>query len=142
MAGIDDTHGQPGFHRVVQKNSMNGLPHCIVATERKAHVGNAARDMRVRQLFLYIGACVDVILAVKIVFFDAGRNSKDVRVKDDVFRRKPYDVNQKVIGTFADVLFSLQIIGLPILVESHDNDGGTVVQANIRLFNEWFFALL
>ncbi len=98
--------------------------------------------MCVRQFFLYIDARIDVILAVKVVFFDAGRYSKDVRVKDDVFRGKPYDVNQKVIGTFADVLFTLQIIGLPILVESHDNDGGTVIQANIRLFNEWFFALL
>ena len=75
------------------------------------------------------------------MFLDTGGNSKDVGVKDDVFRWKAYDVNQKVIGTFADILFSLQVIGLPIFVESHDNDGSTVVQTNVCLFNKWFFAL-
>ena len=44
-AGVDDAHVHARLDRVVQEHGVDRLAHRVVAAEREAHVGDAARDL-------------------------------------------------------------------------------------------------
>ena len=88
LPGIDDAHVHAGLDGVIQEHRMHRLAHRLVAAERERQVGDAAGDMRVRQVLADPARRLDEIDAVIVVLFEAGRDRKDVRIEDDVFRRE------------------------------------------------------
>src|SRR5207237_1187414 len=69
---------------------------------------------------------LDEVDAVVVVLLDAGGDREDVRVEDDVFRREADFLGQDAIGSRTDSGLALERVGLPLLVERHDDDGGAV----------------
>jgi len=76
------------------------------------------------------------------MLFHARADRQNIRVKNDVFRRKPGLLCEQLVGTFADCDFIVAIDRLPLFVESHDNNGRTVFADCSRLIQELFFAFL
>jgi hypothetical protein len=60
----------------------------LVAAERERQVGDAARDVGVRQVLPDPARRLDEVDAVVVVLLDAGRDREDVRIEDDVLGRE------------------------------------------------------
>ena len=69
---------------------------------------------------------LDIGAGIVVVLLDAGCDREDVGIKDDVFRREAGLFGQEAVGALADREFALDRVGLPLLVEGHDDDGGAV----------------
>ena len=102
LAGIDDAHIHAGLDRVIQKHRMHRLAHRLVAAERERQVGDAAGNMRVRQVLADPARGLDEGDAVTVMLFDAGRDREDVRIENNVFRREADFIDQNVVGALAD----------------------------------------
>jgi hypothetical protein len=71
---------------------MHRLAHRLVAAERERQVGDAAGNMRVRQVGADPARRLDEIDAVIIVLFEPRGDRKDIGIEDDVLRRsRPVD---------------------------------------------------
>ena len=79
---------------------------------------------------------VDEINRVVVVLFNARRDGKDVRVKNNVFRRKIKLINQHAVSTLANFDFSLVGIGLAFFVKSHDHGCSTIALEQFGLVLE------
>ncbi len=66
---------------------------------------------------------------VIIVLLDAGRDRENIRIEDDVLRRKADFLGQDFIGARADLDLALLRVRLALFVEGHD-DGGGAIAAN------------
>src|SRR5690606_34287554 len=129
LAGVDDAHLQPGLDRVVEKYRVYGLAHRVVATEGEGHVRHATRGQRIGQFVADIGTGLDKVDGIIVVLLNAGGHGKDIRIEDDVFRRKADFVDQNVVGAFADLLLARGGVGLACFVKGHDHHGGTIALA-------------
>ena len=49
-AGVDDAHVHPRLDRVIEEHGVDGFAHRVVAAEREADVGDAARDLGAGQV--------------------------------------------------------------------------------------------
>ena len=141
-AGVDDAHGHAGLDGVVQEDGMDGFAGWIVAAETEGHVRYAARDLRVRQVFLDPARGVDEVDGVVVVLFDTGGDGKDIWIENDVFRREVQRIDQQVVGARANFDLALEGVGLPFFIEGHDDDGGAVAAAQFRLAQEFLFTFL
>jgi hypothetical protein len=110
LPGVDDAHVHAGLDRVVEEYGVDRLAHRLVATERERHVGDAAGDMRVRQVLADPARRLDEVDGVVGVFLDAGGDGEDVRVEDDVFRREADLFGEQLVGARAD--FDLARVGV------------------------------
>ncbi len=88
LAGVDDAHVHAGLYGVIQEHGVDGFAHRLVAAEGERHVGDAAGDLRKRQVLAYPGSRFDEVHRVVVVLLDARRNGEDVRVEDDVLGRE------------------------------------------------------
>ncbi len=79
---------------------------------------------------------------VIIVFFDTGRHCKDVRVKDDVFRRETDLLGQDLVGPGTDFDLARLGIGLPGFIESHDDNRRTISTNELSVMDKGFLAFL
>src|SRR5690606_34182816 len=77
---------------------------------------------------------------VVVVLVDACGDSKDVGVEDDVFGREADFVDQQVVCTTANFNAALQVIGLALLVEGHDDCRRTIFAAQAGVLQEWLYA--
>ena len=121
---------------------MHGLAHRLVAAEREREVGDAAGNVRMRQVLSDPARRLDEVDAVIIVFLEPGRDRKDVRVEDDVFGREAELTHQDIVGAFADFGLARERIGLPGLVERHHDDGGAMALGDPGLVDEFLHAFL
>ena len=85
---------------------------------------------------------LDEVDAVIVVFFQPGRDRKDIRIEDDVFGRKADLVDQDVVGALADLGLARKRIGLSDLVERHHHDGGAMAARDLGLVDEFLHAFL
>src|SRR3546814_2408098 len=81
-----------------QEYRVDRFAHRVVAAEGERHVGYAAGGQRVGQVVANVGAGLDEVDCVVVVFLDAGGDGEDVRVEDDVFRRKAHFVDKNVVA--------------------------------------------
>ena len=121
---------------------MDGLAHGVVAAEGERDVRDAAGDERAGQVLLDPAGGLDEVQPVVRVLLDARGDGEDVRVEDDVLGRKADVLREDVVGAPADLLPALEVVGLAVLVEGHDDDGGAVLAAQPRLADELLLALL
>ena len=87
-AGVDDAHGHAGLDRVIQKYRVDRLARRIVTAERKADVGHATAHLGMRQVLTDPAGGLDEIDGVVVVFLDARRNGKNIRIKNNIFGRE------------------------------------------------------
>ena len=142
LPGIDDAHVHAGLDGVIQEHRMHGLAHRLVAAEREREVGDAAGDMRVRQVLADPARRLDEVDAVIIVLFEPGRDRKDIGIEDDVFGREVELVDQDVVGAFADLGLARKGVGLAGLVERHHHHGGAMAARDLGLVDEFLLAFL
>ena len=126
LAGIDDAHVHAGLDGVVEEHRVHRLAHPLVAAEGEGEIGDAARDVHVRQLGLDAARGLDIGEAVIAVLLDAGGHGEDVGIEDDVFGRKADFLGEQLIGAPADLEFARRRLGLALLVEGHHHHGGAV----------------
>ena len=74
------------------------------------------------------------------MLFDTGSDGEDVGVEDDVFGVESDFVDENIVSTFTDADFFVVSSGLAILVEGHDDGGGSVTHDVAGVFLEDFFA--
>ena len=141
-AGVDDAHVHAGLDRVVQEHGVDRLAHRLVAAEREAHVGHAARHLRARQVLLDPARRVDEVDGVVVVLLDARRDREDVRVEDDVLGREADLVDQDAVRALADLGLALEGVGLALLVEGHHDRRGAVAAHQPGLAAELVLAFL
>ena len=141
-AGVDDAHVHAGGDRVEQEHGVDRLAHGVVPAEGERHVRDAAGHQRAGQVLLDPARRLDEVEAVVRVLLDARGDGEDVRVEDDVLGREADLLGQDVVGAAADLGPALEGVGLPLLVEGHDDDGGAVLAAQARLADELLLALL
>ena len=120
---------------------MHRFAHRVVTTERKRNIADAAADFRQRQVLLDPARRFDKVDGVVVVLFDARADGEDVRVEDDILRRKSHLLGEDLVGAGAHLDFSLVGIGLADLVESHNDNRRAVAAHESRLRDEFFFAL-
>ena len=69
---------------------------------------------------------LDEVDAVIVVLLDAGGDGEDVGVEDDVLGREADLLGQQLVGAGADLDLARLGVGLALLVEGHDDDGGAI----------------
>ena len=126
-AGVDDAHVHAGLDGVEEEDRVDRLAHRVVAAEAEGDVRDAAGHQGVGQGLLDPAGRLDVVGAVGRVLLDARRHREDVRVEDDVLGREADLVDEDPVGPLADDLAALEGVGLALLVERHDDDGGAVL---------------
>ena len=139
---VDDAHVHTGLNGVVQKHGVNRLAHRVIAAKRKTDVGDAARHLGAGQIVFDPTRGLDEIHRVIVVFLNAGRDGKDVGVKNDVLGRKPHLIDQNPVGACAYVDLALVGVGLPLLIKGHYHRCRTVAAHQARLLLELLHALL
>ena len=142
LAGIDDAEVHPRLNGVVEEHRVHRLAHRLVAPEGERQVRHAARDVGMRQLRADEPRRLDEVDAVVRMLLDAGRHREDVGIEDDVLRREADDRRQDLVGAAADLGLAGERVGLPLLVEGHDDHGGAVATHLLRLLDELRLALL
>ena len=142
LAGIDDAHVHARLDGVIQEHRVHGLAHRLVAAEGEGEVADAARDLDVGAALLDLARRLDEVDAVVVVLLDAGGDGEDVGIEDDVLGREPDLVHQDVVGLGADLDLALLGVGLALLVERHDHDGGTVAAHLAGMLDERLDAFL
>ena len=95
-----------------------------------------------RQVRLDPARRLDEIDAVVVVLLDAGGDGEDVRVEDDVLGREADLLGQDAVGAGADLDLALEGVGLALLVEGHDDDGGAVAAHLLGVLAERRLAFL
>ena len=73
---------------------------------------------------------------------DARGNRKNIRVENNVARRKANLLREDVVGAFANFDFALEGVGLTLLVKRHDNRRRAIAHDFARVFDELRFAFL
>ena len=116
---------------------MYGFANRIITTKRERHIGYATAYFGERQVFTNPFRGINEIHAIGGVFFDTGRNRKNIRVKNNIFRREADLIDQNFIRTLANFGLALIGIGLTFFIKGHDDNGGTVTAAQLGTLNEF-----
>ena len=119
---------------------MNGFTHHIVTTEREGDIRHTARNFGVRQATFNATCGIDKVHAVVIVFFNPRADSKNVRVKNNIFRWKAHLVHKNVVSSGTDFYFAFFGVRLPHFVKRHHDHRRTITANQFRLVDKFFFA--
>ena len=141
LTGVDDAHIHAVANGVIEKHRVDGFAYRIVAAKRERHVRDAAGDHRMRQLALDIFAGANKVHCVVVVLVDAGGDGKDIRVEDNIFRRKADLLGEDLVGAAADLDFARARIRLARFVEGHDHHRRAVAAHQPRMVDKGLFAL-
>ena len=125
---------------MIQKNGVHGLTHGVVAPEGERHIAQAAADQSAGQHSLDLTCRFDKGARVVIVFFNAGRNRKNIGIEDNVLGRESDRLGKNVIRTLCYLYLPLQRIRLTFFIKSHDHNCRTVAPDSPRLLNERLLA--
>ena len=100
--GIHDAHIHAGIHGVVEEHGVDRFAQRVIAAEGEADVTHSAADASVWQRGLDFARGIDEVHGVIRMFFDAGTDRENVRIEDDVFRRKADTLGEQRVGTRTD----------------------------------------
>ena len=89
LAGVDDAHVEASFDRVIQERRIDRFANGVVPAEAETDVGDAAGDFRTGADLLDLFRRFEKVHGIVVVLFHAGGDREDIRIKDDIFRRKP-----------------------------------------------------
>ena len=106
---------------MVEKSRVHGFPHDMIAAEREGDIAHPSADLAVGEIGLDPAGGLNEIDRVVVVLLHARRHGQDVGVKNNVLRLEADVLRQDPIGPCADLDLAFQRIGLPRLVEGHDD---------------------
>src|ERR1700720_3768127 len=121
---------------------MHRLAHRLVAAERERKIRDAARDMSMREVLPDPARRLDIGDAIAVVLLHAGGDGKDIRIENNVLRRKADLVDKNVVGARTDLCLAFERIGLSRFIERHDPDGWALTAHQEPGRTEGGFALL
>ena len=121
---------------------MNRFADDVVAAERERQIADAAADLHARTLFLDDPRRLDEVHRVVVVLLEPGRDGEDVGVEDDVGRIEVQLLGEQLVSTLADLHLARDSVGLPDLVEGHDDDAGAIALDGLGLLEEVLFPFL
>jgi len=142
LAGVDDPHVHAGADRMVEEGGVEGLAHRVVAAEGEGEVAHPAAHPDPRHLRLDAAGRLEVGEGVVVVLLHPGRHGEDVRIEDDVGGLEARFPGEQPVGAAADLHAAVGGLGLPALVEGHDDGGGPVAAHLPRLLEEVGLPLL
>ena len=116
---VHNPHVQARLNGMKKERGMHRFAHGIVASEAERNVRYPAAHARMRQVFLDPAGGFQEIHSIVAMLLDTRRNRKNVRIKNDVLRRKMRFLNQQLVGAPADLHAALEGISLPFLVKRH-----------------------
>ncbi len=108
---------------------MDCFTYRLITAERERNVRNTARDHGIWQVLLDPPSSLNKVHTIVVVFFNTCRYRKDIRVKNNIFRRKANFIDQHIIRSFTDFFLALNRIGLTFFIKSHNNDSRTILTA-------------
>src|SRR5439155_8540173 len=85
---------------------------------------------------------VDEVDCVVIVLFTARADSENVRIKNNVLRRKSNLLRQQVVSAFADLGLPLEHVRLAALVECHHDHCCSIAADESRLLQKLWLPFL
>ncbi len=139
---IDDAHVEPGADRVVEERCVHRLSHRVVPAKREREVRDPAGDEGARAALLEERNRLDERLREAGVLLDPRGHRQHVRVEDDVLGTEPGLTDQEVVCPAEDLDLALDRLGLPTLVEGHDDNPRPVATDGPCLLEEGVLALL
>ena len=142
LAGIDNRHVQPGLDGMIQKRRVHGLTHDVVPAEREGNIAHAAAGFAVRQRGLDLPDGLDEIDRVVVVLFDPRGDRQDIRIENNVLRRKGNLFRQNPVRPRANLDFPVDGVGLSCFIKRHHHDGRAVPLDQPGLFLECLLAFL
>ena len=124
--GIHDGHVETRLDRMVKESRVHCLAHRVVTTEGEGDIAQSAASLGPRKCRLDLADGLNEVDCVVVVLIDPGCDGEDVRIEDDVLGVESDPVHEQAIGAGADAHL-LRLGGcLTLLVEGHDDHGGTV----------------
>mmetsp|Transcript_42005 Transcript_42005/g.117115 ORF Transcript_42005/g.117115 Transcript_42005/m.117115 type:complete len:246 (+) Transcript_42005:1842-2579(+) len=133
---IHDGHVETLRDRVVQEDGVHGIADRVEAAEREGQIAEASAERDARARALDLCDRVDEVDAVGVVLGKASRDGEHVAVEYDVLRREVKLRTHQLVAALADAYLIFQRGCLALLIECHDNHGGTVAHAQLRLSQE------
>src|SRR5690606_9904925 len=88
---------------MVKECGMHRLSDAVIATKRERNVAHSPTYFGTRKMFLDPFGPQEKIQRILTVFFHAGGDRKDIRIKDDVLRIKFDLIDEDSIASFADL---------------------------------------
>ncbi len=85
---------------------------------------------------------MEIVVGVLGVLLEAGSHSEDVRVENDVFGWETHFLREEIVRPPRNLDLPIGRVGLALLVECHDDHGGTVPACRTCLLEELAFSLL
>ena len=141
LTGIHNPHIHPIADGVIEEHRMNRFTHGIITAEGERNVRHTTGDHRIRQFTLDIFASSDKVHCVIVVFIDPGRDRKDIRVKDNIFRWEARFFRQQLVGTATNFDFTFTGIRLTVFIKGHHHHGGTITAYQAGMMQEDIFSL-
>ena len=140
LTGIDDRHIKASLDRMIQKYRVHCAAHRFVTAKRERNVGKTAGDMCAGKFFSDPRRRIDKCAPIIIVFFNAGRDRKDIGIKNDILGRKSDFFGKQFISARADAHFILSGFSLPFFVKGHHHCRRTIGKYRPSLFQKLLFA--
>ena len=120
---------------------MNRLAHGLVATEAKRHVGHTTADLGPRQVLFNPTGGFNKVNRVVVVLLNTSSNSKDIGVKNNVFRWEIYLIHQDTVSALANLDFARKGVGLTGFIKRHHHGGSAITLDQLGLALELFHPL-
>ena len=115
---------------------MHRLAHGVVAPEGEGDVAEAAAGGGVGQFLLDAPHRLEEGEGVFVMLFDACSHRENVGVEDDILGREADLFGEQFVGALADGEFVVGRFRLPLLVESHHNDGRAIAAHQLGLLQK------
>ena len=142
LSGVNDPHVHALGNGVVEECRVHGPTHGLIASEGERDVRNTPRYLGQRQLLLDPRRRLHEVDGIVVMGLDSSPYGQDVGVDDDILRRHANPVDQQSICPLRDRDSSLVGVGLPCLVEAHDDHGSTMIATDPGTTQEFLFAVL
>ena len=126
---------------MIEKDGVHRLTQIVVATEGERQIAHSAADMTAFKILAYPTCGADKVEGITVVLTHAGGDGEDVGVKDDVGRIVASLAGQQVVSTPTHLYLTLIGGGLSLLIECHNNDGGTQLTHLAGTLQKDLFAL-
>jgi len=121
---------------------VHRLPDRVIATERKRQVAHSAAHPCKREVSLNILSGFYVINSVVIVLLDACGDSQNIRIDEDILRRKTGFLRQQTVRSVSHLPASLECGSLSLLIEEHHHCGSAVTPHQPCFLQEFLLTLL
>ena len=110
---------------MVEEHGVHGLAYVVVAAEGERQVADASADVGPGQVLAYPAGGANEVQGVAVVLVDARCHGQHVGVEDDVAGAEAHFLGEYAIRAAGYLRTSLEGGGLSLLVEAHDDDGGS-----------------